>query len=371
MRILAVNWRDIKNPEAGGAEVYLHEILKRLVSKGHEVILISSKYKECRNKEIVDGVKIVRVGNKYFFNFVFFWYYISKLRNENFDIVIDSVSKIPLCIPLYVKKQILSIVYHIHGKTLFRELPLFIALYVYLMERLLIPVFYKESAIITISESTKDELAKFGIPSKNILVIYCGIENKFGPSYKADIPMILYFGRVKKYKRIDNVIKAFKHIKEKIPEAKLIIAGKGDNYKELITLSKELGISDSINFVGEVSEEEKVKLLQKAWVFVTTSEKEGWGITVIEANACGTPVISYDVHGLRDSVKHSYNGLLVEDGNIKALAETIIGLLENNNLREELSKNAIEWAKQFSWDRSAEEFERTIFNSLEHNLIKK
>jgi glycosyltransferase involved in cell wall biosynthesis len=361
MRILAVNWRDIKNPEAGGAEIHLHEILKRLAHKGHEIILISSKYNGCKDQEIIDGIKIIRIGNKYLFNFIFFWHYITKFRNKDFDVIIDDVSKIPLCIPFYLrKKPVMAIVHHIHGKTLFRELPLFMALYIYLTERLLIPIFYNKSVIVTVSESTKNELIELGISSKNIRVIYNGVDDKFIPGDKSDAPIILYFGRVKKYKRLDHLIRAFKLVKGRIPKAQLIVAGKGDNYKELITLSKELGISDSINFVGEVSEEEKVKLLQKAWVFVTTSEKEGWGITVVEANACGTPVVSYDVHGLRDSVKHGYNGLLVEDGNVEALTETILGLLENNSLRDELSKNAIEWAKQFSWDRSAEEFERVL-----------
>lgn len=361
MKILAVNWRDIKNPEAGGAEVHLHEILKRLAAKGYEITLISSKFKDCRSHEEIDGIKIIRIGNKYFFNFAFLWHYITKLRNGYFDVIIEDVSKIPLCIPLYVKKRpIIAIVHHIHGKTLFRELPLFMALYVYLMERFLISMFYKKSIIVTVSESTKNELIKFGIPPKNIHVIYNGVDNRFTPGDKSDIPVILYFGRIKKYKRLNHLIIAFKYVKEKVPEAKLVIAGKGDNYKELITLSKKLGIFDSINFVGEVLEEEKVKLLQKAWIFVTPSEKEGWGITVIEANACGTPVIAYDVPGLRDSVKHGYNGLLVEDGNIEALANTIIKVLKDNELRERLSKNAIKWAKHFSWDKSAKEFERVI-----------
>ena len=370
MKILAVNWRDIKNPEAGGAEIYLHEILKRLVTRGHEVTLISSKFRGCKESEEIDGIKIIRIGNKYLFNFVFFWHYITKLRNKEFDVVIDSVSKIPLCIPLYVRKQISAIIYHIHGKTLFRELILPLAIYVYLTEKLLIPIFYKKSTIITISESTKEELIKFGIPSENIFVICCGIDNKFTPGDKSDLPTILYFGRVKKYKRIDNLIKAFKYAKEKVPEIKLIIAGKGDNYKELIALSKEFKIFDSIKFVGEVSEREKVKLFQKAWIFVTPSEKEGWGITVIESSACGTPCIAYNVPGLKDSIKHGYNGLLVREGNIEALANAMTKVLKDDGLRNVLSRNAIKWAKRFSWDKSADEFERVILMSFNEKNIK-
>jgi len=310
----------------------------------------------------MDGIKIIRIGNKYLFNFAFFWYYITKLRNENFDVVIDDISKIPLCMPFYIrKKPVIVIVHHLHGKTLFKELPLFMALYVYLMERLLIPIFYRKSIIVAVSESTKNELVEFGIPSRNIHVIYNGIDNgRFGPGDKSDMPLILYFGRVKKYKRLYHLIEAFKYVKEKVPDAKLVIAGKGDNYKELVMISKELGIFNSIDFIGEVSEEDKVKLLQEAWVFVTTSEKEGWGITVVEANACGTPAIAFNVPGLRDSIKDGYNGLLIRDGDTKLLAEKIVEVLRNAKLRKKLERNALKWASKFSWEKSAREFEKIL-----------
>jgi len=361
MRILVQNWRDIKNPEAGGAEIYLHEILKRLARKGHEIVLVSSKYKGCKEQETVDGIKVVRIGNKYFFNFAFFWCYITRLRNENFDIVIDSISKVPLCAPFYVKDQIISVIYHIHGESLFRELPLYMALYVCLMERSLIPVFYRRSVVVTISGSTRDELIRFGLFSENIPIIYCGIDNsELALGRKSYLPTILYFGRVKKYKRLDHLVKAFQYIKMNVPDARLIIAGKGDDYRRLTDLAKKLRILDSVDFVGKVSEKEKIKLLQEAWVYVMPSIKEGWGISVIEANACGTPVVAYDVPGLRDSVRHGYNGFLVEDGNVNALAEVTLELIKNAGLRRKMEKNAIEWASRFSWDKSAEEFERVI-----------
>ena len=366
MRILAVNWRDIENPEAGGAEIHLHKILNRLAYKGYEIILVSSKYKGCKNREIIDRIKVIRIGNKYIFNLAFFWYYITKLRNDDFDIIIDDISKIPLCIPFFIRKsKVVAIVHHIHGKTLFRELPLLVAFCIYIAEKVLIPIFYRKSMVITVSESTRDELFRMGINPKNIRVIHNGIDNGYTGGEKSKKPVIIYFGRVKRYKRLDHLLRAFKIVKEVVPEVDLIIAGKGDNYKELITQSKKLGISDSVKFLREVSEEDKIKLLQTAWVFVTTSEKEGWGITVIESNACGTPVIAYNVPGLRDSIKHGYNGLLVEDGNNKALAEAIINALNDKELRKELSRNAIEWAKKFSWDKSTIEFEKVVRNGLE------
>jgi glycosyltransferase involved in cell wall biosynthesis len=172
---------------------------------------------------------------------------------------------------------------------------------------------------------------------------------------KSKDPLVVYVGRIKAYKRLDHLIKSFKIIKDVIKNSKLIIAGKGDQ-KPLKKLSIELGIEPSVEFYDEVSEEEKLRLLRQAWVFVTPSMKEGWGITVIESNACGTPAIAYNVPGLRDSVKYNYNGILVEDGNENSLANTIVMVLKDGSLRDNLSKNALEWSKQFSWERSAEEF---------------
>lgn len=359
MKILAVNWRDIKNPEAGGAEIHLHEISKRLGAKGYEVFLISSKYKGCRHLEILNGIRIIRIGNKYLFNFAFIWYYLAKLRKEDFDVIIDDISKIPLGIPYYAKKPVVAVVHHIHGKSLFRELPFPIALYIYIMERLLIPIFYRSLTIVSVSESTKEELIEMGLPSKNVCVINNGIENDLHPGMKSDIPTVLYFGRVKKYKRLDHLIKAFEYIEEKMPNAKLIIAGKGDSYTALKSLASYLKL-DSVEFLGEVSEEEKIEILQEAWIFVTTSEKEGWGITVVEANACGTPCIAYDVPGLRDSIVDAETGFLVEDGNVEELACMICKVLDDERLRGRLSRNALEYAKKFSWDESADEFERVL-----------
>lgn len=367
MKILAVNWRDIKNPEAGGAEVHLHEILKRVVAKGYEVFLISSKYKGCRHIEHLNGIRTTRIGNKYLFNFAFIWYYLAKLRKEDFDVIIDDVSKIPLGIPYYAKKPVVAVVHHIHGKSLFRELAFPIALSIFIMERLLIQICYRNVKIVSVSESTKEELTDMGLSSRNVFVINNGIEKYLHPGMKSDLPTILYFGRVKKYKRLDHLIKAFKYIEEAIPTAKLIIAGKGDGYTALKSLARSLKL-DSVAFLGQVSEEEKIEILQEAWIFVTTSDKEGWGITVLEANACGTPAIAYDVPGLRDSIKDGETGLLARSGDIKALSETIINMLEDDKLREKLSKNAFVYSKQFSWDESAMQMLKIMEEGTRRNL---
>ena len=359
MKILIFNWRDIKNPEAGGAEVHLHEVFGRIAHRA-EVTLVSSRFKGCQKSETIDGIKVIRVGNKFLFNFAAFWHYVSRLRNESFDIIVDDVSKVPLFTPLYVKKPLLAIIHHIHGKTLFKELPLPMALYIYYSERL-IPTFYKKIPFVAGSKSTEEELIGMGIPESNIRNIrYATNHNVIASGSKSAKPRVTYFGRVKRYKQLDHLIKAFRIVRENIPQAGLVIAGKGDDYLTLERLVKECHLESCVELVGEVSEEEKIKFLQQAWIFVTTSMKEGWGITVLEANACGTPAVAYDVPGLRDSIKDGETGLLVRSGDIERLAQAIIKLLTDAELSERLGRNAIDWASSFSWDRSAEEFMRVI-----------
>lgn len=364
MDILVFNWRDIKNPEAGGAEVHLHEVFKRIASNGHRVVLVASKFKGCEHREVIDGIETIRIGNKFIFNFAAIWHYITKLRKKDFDVVVDDVSKIPLFTPLYVKKPLIAIIHHLHGKTLFKELPFFMALYVYLTERL-IPFLYNKTPFVAGSESTKEELIQMGVQG-NIRVVPYGISHeKLFSGNKSEKPLLVYFGRVKAYKRLDHLVKAFRYVQDQIPESKLLIAGKGDAYGELKEVAERLNL-EGLSFRGEISEEEMVNLLQQAWIFITPSMKEGWSITVIEANACGTPAIAYDVPGLRDSIRHGYNGLLVKNGDVEALADAMKMVLVDQELRERLSKNALEWAKQFSWDRSAEEFENVLRGLWNH-----
>jgi glycosyltransferase involved in cell wall biosynthesis len=150
-------------------------------------------------------------------------------------------------------------------------------------------------------------------------------------------------------------------VRNKIADVELIVAGRGD-YDELRELVQELELTSCVRLVGEVSEKQKAEILQKAWVFVTPSMKEGWAISVIEANACGTPAIAYNVPGLRDSIRHRETGILVPYSNIDELANAIVEMLTDTQLRQELSSNALKWAANFNWDRSSQEFMNIILS---------
>ncbi|MEM2146877.1 MAG: glycosyltransferase family 4 protein [Candidatus Jordarchaeaceae archaeon] len=357
LKLLIINWRDIKNPEAGGAEIHLHELFKRIAQRGHQVTLLASRYKGCKEEEITDGIRVIRIGTIFTFPFSVFLFYITKFgfRKNNFDFVIDDISKIPVFTPLYVKKPIIAIMHHIHGKTLFKELPFFMAVFAYICEWLM-PFFYKKIPIITVSESTRNELILRGIPKNNIEIIYNGVNHElYVPGKKSEKPLIIYVGRVKKYKQLEDLIKAFSIIKNSGESIELVIAGRGDYHEELKDFVKKIGI-DSVKIYRNITEQEKINILQKGWIYAITSMKEGWGLSVIEANACGTPIIAYRVPGLKDAVKNGQTGFLVKNRDIKELANTIEMLVSNTELRKKLTNSTTEWAKNFDWNKSSEKF---------------
>ena len=355
MKILWLNWRDIKNPEAGGAEIYTHEIAKRLVEKGHSITLFTSEFKGCKKEEEIDGVKIIRSGGKYTVykrakNFC-------KRNSKKYDIIIDEINTRPFLTPKFVdKRKIIALIHQLAKEFWFYETPFPISIigYYFLEKRWLRR--YVDVPTITVSDSTKKDLEDLGF--KRIFIVHNGLNVKplNEVPEKNEKPTIIFVGRMKKAKKPQDVVEAFKIAKKEVRDAELYMVG--DGY-----MRRKLEKKCDAKFFGYVDAKTKNELVKKAWVIAVPGVREGWGQVVTDANALGTPAIGYDIPGLRDSIKHGYNGLLVEN-NPKALAEAIVRILTDDKLREELSRNAIEWAKRFSWDKSAEEFERVVSSAL-------
>ena len=223
MKILAVNWEDLANPQAGGAEVHLLEILKRIAAGGHQVTLLCSSFPGAKQKEESDGIRIIRRGSRYDFNLVAPFAFRALLKEQKWDIVIEDINKIPFYTPLYHRLPLLVVIPHLFADTVFKEINFILGLYIYLSEKP-IPSVYKGFKIMVISESTKEDLVKRGIPEDDIFVIKCGIDQTL---YAVDPqiekyanPTVTYLGRLKKYKSIQHLIAGFSLLVEKIPEAR-------------------------------------------------------------------------------------------------------------------------------------------------------
>lgn len=357
LRILIFNWRDTKHVWAGGAEVYIHEIAKELVKKGHKVTIFCGNDGHCIQQEIVDDVQIIRVGGFYTVYIWAFILYVLRFRGK-FDIIVDSENGVPFFTPLFAKIPVISLIHHVHQEVFMSDLKFPLSQIGKFLEGRLMPIVYRNSKIITVSNSSKEAIEKLGLGKKvPIEVVNPGVDlAKFKPALKSKEPSVLYLGRLKGYKSIETLIHAIFFVSKKIPNVKLTIAGDGESKALLERLALKLKLSPFINFSGKVTEKTKVSYLSKAWVMVQPSNMEGWGITTIEANASGTTVIASDVPGLRDSVKNPHCGILVAPRDVKGFAEKIELVLTHKKLRNSLEKQSLRWAQNFSWEKSADNF---------------
>lgn len=361
MNLVAVNWRDFRDPDGGGAEIHLHEILRRMVDRGHRVTWFSCKFPGAAEHDSYDGIDVVRKGTWYNANFVIPRAVKAFLRGEKADLVIEDINKIPFYMPWYVDVPVMPVIPHLFGKTVFRETNPVFASYVYAWEQL-IPRVFRDCRFSVISPSTRDDLVSRGVPEKNVDVVLCGLDHDrfrvVGGLSRFDNPTIVHFGRVRKYKAIDVVIEAFALIRQKLPDARLVIIGDGPELPALESLAGRMGLGDAVEFTGRLETEKMVELLNRSHLFMNASPKEGWGLTVLEANACGVPVVGSNRPGLKDSILHEKTGFLVEYGDARAFAARGLELLTDHTLWTRMSLAGLEWARSLTWDRTANEMEQ-------------
>lgn len=356
MRILAVNWQDLTNPLAGGAEVHIEEILKRGTARGHEVTLACSNYPGGKSREERDGMSIRRRGSRHNFNFVAPFLVKDLLAEAKYDLIVEDINKIPFYLPLRYKLPHLAVIPHLFGKNIYQEANAVLASYVYFAE-FPIPRVYRRSHFLAISDSTRDDLVTRGIRRELIDVAECGVDHSL---YTVDSsmkrfaePTILYLGRLKKYKSVQHMIEALPIVRRSIPNARALVVGGGDYLGELMALTEKLGLTSCVEFTGFVPEAKKLEYLRRSHISLYPSPKEGWGITNIEANACGTPVVAANSPGLKDSVSPEKSGLLYEYGNVEQLSAQIVRLLKDRQLHDRMSATAVDWAKRFTWEDCA------------------
>jgi glycosyltransferase involved in cell wall biosynthesis len=344
---------------SGGAEVHLEELLRRLVGKGHKVTLFCSNFPGGAREETIEGVRILRAGNRYDFNLIAPSHIRRLARQERFDLFLEDINKIPFYSPLYLDLPSIIIIPHLFSTAVFEEINFVLGSYIYLMERPLRRV-YRGRRFCVISESTMADLVSRGVAKEDITVIHCGIDRMVYGNHngyaKFDYPSVLYLGRIKKYKSIQHLIAAFALVRPEIPSARLAVVGTGDYLPALRSQAEELALGEAVTFTDFVPSDTKVEYMCRSHLMVYPSLREGWGLTNIEANSCGTAVVAADSPGLRDSVRDGVSGLLYDYGNIEQLAGRIMSILTDPARRQRLEQGGLQWAAQFDWDIAAEHF---------------
>lgn len=356
MRILAVNWQDLENPQAGGAEVHFFEIFSRIAAAGHAVTLVTSGWPGAPPRATVQGLDVRRVGGRHSFALLGRGAVRRVLREAAWDVVVEDINKLPLFLPTVTRRPVYVIIPHLFGATAFREAAWPVAAVVWLAEKP-IPWVYRRAAFHAISDSTRDDLVARGVSADRIQVIYPGVDaTRLTPDpegTRTRNPSFLYVGRLKRYKGVETAIRAVGLARQGGSPVELAIAGQGDDRPRLERLTAELGLTDAVRFLGFVSEDEKRTLLRRSWATVFPSPKEGWGITNVEAAACGTPAVASDSPGLRESVRHGETGLLVPGDDPAALADALQRLARDSALVARLGRGGRAFAESLSWQRAA------------------
>jgi glycosyltransferase involved in cell wall biosynthesis len=351
-KLLLINWRDIKNPEAGGAEIYYHELFRRLAGMEFDITVLSHNFPGAPHRETIDGINVIRHGGKWLFNYEIIPWLLREHRN--YDLIIEDLNKIPFLTPLYLKCSRLHLVMHFFGKEIFREALFPAALYVYCMEKL-VPVFYRKERFVAISESTAREIERFPVPRSHIGIVEPGIDCSYyyPTSPKADPPVIAFMGRLMKYKNAQFIIRMLPRLRSAVLGCTLEIGGTGEYLQALQHIATQCGVAEQVRFLGRISEEAKRDLLSRASLFVNPSAKEGWGINNIEANLCGTVSLSSNVPGLRDSVDDGKTGVLYAPDDADDFHEKAVRLLTEHTERSAMEKAARKRALEFDWDHMA------------------
>jgi glycosyltransferase involved in cell wall biosynthesis len=368
MNFLWLTWKDAAHPEAGGAEVVLSELCRRLVADGHHVTILTALYKDASAREQKDGIDYIRVGsNRYLHSFRALGYYLRHLRSRQ-DVVVEVVNTAPYFSTLFGGKAKRLLFYHQLARDVwFHEAPPVVShLGYYALEPVATRLqAFSRSPAIAMSPSTKNDLHRFGFADEKVHVISEGIPmapaEDITQFTKYARPTILSLGTVRSMKRTMDQIAAFEIAKKRLPKLQLKIAGQASGVygQAVLRAIEESPYRQDIDYLGRVSPAQKRELMQKSHVIVVTSVKEGWGLIVSEAASQGTPAVVYDVDGLRDSVRHNQTGFVVPP-DPEALADGVIALLTDEQRYEAIRKAAWEWSQELTFDKSYADFMRVV-----------
>ena len=372
MRILIVNWRDLDNPWAGGAEVHIHAIAEGLVERGHEVTLLASGFPGAAPAGERRGVRVRRAGTWWNANVALQRAVRRELAERVYDVVVEDVNKIPFFTPLVHRLPIVVYVPHLFGSTVFRETNPLFAGYVWLMERP-IPRAYRRATFVAISDSTRRDLIARGVAPERVHVVHCGLDfaayDRTDPPPRNAWPTLVHLGRLMRYKSADVAVRAMLLIRRDLPAARLQIVGDGPDRTRLQKLVRRLRLESAVEFLGHVPHAAKVDVLWRSHLLLAPSPKEGWGLIVVEANACGVPVVASRSPGLVDSVRDGETGRLVPYGDAEAMARASLELLQDSTLHAHLAANARKWAAGFRWSDAVLQTERILAQVVGENDV--
>ena len=356
-RVHLLAWRDLEDVEAGGSEVHAHEIAKRWAEAGLEVTLRTSYAQGRAAKVHRDGYRVVRKAGRYL---VFPRSVLSELaqRLGPWDAIVEIWNGVPFFSPLWTgRKPSIVFLHHVHAEMWRMVMPENerLARAGELLESRLAPPFYRRSRIVTLSDSSKRELVHdLGFRDEQVTVVPPGVHPRFTPGgRRSERPLVCAVGRLVPVKRYDRLIEAMARVHAAHPTAELVIVGEGYERPALEELVQRLGAGSWISMPGRLDDDEVIDLYRRSWLVASSSAREGWGMTVTEAGACGTPAVATRIAGHEDAVVDGETGLLADADDIDDLAAKIDLVLSDEVLRKTLAEGALERSAELTWDATA------------------
>ena len=354
MKILWLAHRDPMNPRAGGAERTIYEIAMRLTKNGHKITILSGGWNNCKFTQNLQGIEIHRFKTNFGPHLALPVF----LVKNHFDIVVNDLGHaVPWFFSTILNKNNIAFFRHLHARSLPGQVPPLLAKLISSIERCYF-IIYHDVIFVTESTTSRDDLLKLGIRHNRIVMNPPGVNTTlFRPGTKTNYPSVVYFGGMRKYKRPQEALFLFHALLRKFHDLRLIIIGTGPEEFRMKRLASDLNIQEYSEFKGRLSTEQLAATVASAWINIHTSITEGWGLSIIEASATGTPTVAYDVPGVKDVIEDGKNGIKVEDCNREALANAALKILSDP---AGWWSSSIDVAKKYSWDKTADIWEKLI-----------
>ena len=349
-RVHTLAWRDLDDPDAGGSEVHADEFLRRWAVAGLDVTHRTSLAIGLPREAQRHGYRVVRRGSKYS---VFPRAVAAEVtgRAGRYDALVEIWNGVPWFSPLWCHKPRITFLHHVHGPMWGQILPAPLAGFGRVLEARLAPPFYRRTQVVTPSDATRDELLEIGFRPARVLAVPNGVSEAFAPGgERSPAPLVVGVGRMAPVKRFDELIRAAAVARVTVADLRLVVVGSGPMFGELVSLVAELGAEEWVTFAGQLTHHELVALYQSAWVVASASLAEGWGLTLTEAAACGTPAVATDIRGHRSSVVDGTTGVLAP---LPELGSALARVLSDDALRSRLGDAALARARTLTWDASA------------------
>lgn len=360
-RVHVLAWRDLDDPDAGGSEVHADQFMRRWAAAGLEVLHRTSAGVGIPAEAVRNGYRVVRRGSRYS---VFPRAIARELADSRrYDALVEIWNGVPWFSPLWCRKPRITFLHHVHGPMWDQILPGPFAAFGRMLEARLAPPFYRRTLTVTPSDATRDELLELGFRPERTVAVPNGTDEMFQPGgERAQRPTVACVGRLAHVKRQDELIEAAVTARRRVPDLQLVIVGEGPLRPELEARIARHGASEWVTLAGHLTHQELISLYQRAWLVSSASLAEGWGLTLTEAAACGTPAVATDINGHRSSVVDGVTGVLAP---LERLGDTIADVLLDHRRREELGQAALARARTLTWEASA----TGVLCALHHQVL--